>query len=252
MDKKEDKIQTSMRIKSMARSVKWTGKKIDYVEEDGVYKATIGKQAWYIPSKDRMQCIWALDFIKSHERYLHILKEGDTVIEVGAASGEYTIPVAKIIGEKGQIHAFEVEPAGFLCLEKNLALHNISNVKPVNKAVSDESNKTLDLSFEKGTLSGSTFHDDLTEKLSVKTITIDDYVSSMGIEKVDVLKATVNGHEPAVMKGAKNILKNTRFVTFQSAKYQEVISILSKEGFSVRKIADSFTQEVKIVLMEKS
>ena len=141
MNSDREKMPLTIKIRAILQALKWKGKKITFVEEDGVYKATIGKRVWYIPSKDRKQCTWALDFMDSHERFLDILQEGDIVIEAGAASGEYTIPAAKKVGDKGQIHAFEIEPASYLCLEKNLSAYNISNVKPVKKAISDELNK---------------------------------------------------------------------------------------------------------------
>ncbi len=244
-------LQPFAKLTSMIRSLKLRIQKIDFLEEDGVYRATMGKNVWYVPSDDKFQCVWALNFINTHERHLDVLQEGDVIIEVGAATGEYTIPAAQKIGENGQIYAFEVEPASYLCLEKNLAYYNIVNVKPVKKAISDESNKSLWLSFDKGSLSGGTFHDELPEKIHVKTISCDDYATSIGLEKVDVLKATVNGHEPEVMEGAKNLLRSVRIVIFQSAKHREVISILSKEGFSIKKSVDTAVEEVKIVLMEK-
>lgn len=252
MAPKREMLQPYVRLQSLFRSLKWRIQKIDFIEEDGVYKATVGEKVWYIPSNDRMQCVWALNFMNTHERYLDVLQKGDTIMEIGAATGEYTIPAAKKIGEKGQIHAFEVEPASYLCLEKNLALCNIVNVKPMKMAISDKSNKSLWLSFEKGGLSRGSFHNELSEKIHVKTISCDDYATSIGLEKVDVLKVTVNGHEPEVMKGAKNLLRSMRIVIFQSARHQEVISFLSKEGFSVKKSVDTAVNEVKIVLMERS
>lgn len=258
MNKKKGSIEFSRQIISIIWKLRVNRlrsrlKRIHFVEEDGVYKATMGKKAWYIPSNDRTQFLWALNFIGTHERYLDALQEGDTIIEVGAATGEYTIPAAKKIGENGQIHAFEVEPVNYLCLKKNLALNNIENVKPVNKAVSDRSNKSLRFLFTKGGLSGGSLQHDHPEKdkISVKTISCDDYVTSIGLEKVDVLKITVNGHEPEVVEGAKNLLKGMRIVTFQSARHQEVIHSLSKEGFSLKKSLDAATNGVKVVLMEK-
>lgn len=255
MDLKREMLKAFVRLQSLFRSLKWRLQKIDFIEEDGVYKTTMGGKSWYIPLNDRMQAVWGLNFMSSHERFLDALQEGDTVIEVGAATGEYTIPAAKKIGKSGQIHAFEVEPLSYLCLEKNLVLNNLVNVKPVNRGVSDKSNKSLWLSFtRKGRLSGASFHYRDPEKILVKTISLDDYATSIGLENVDVLKLTVNGHEPEVVKGAKNLLKGVRIVKFQSARHQEVLSFLSKEGFQVKKTVDAGDiggRAVRAVLMEK-
>jgi len=222
------------------------------VEEDGIYKVVKGKYSWFIPSNDERQAEWTLNFMSSHERYLDTLRLGDIVIEVGATTGEYIIPAAEKIGESGQIHAFEADPVVYLCLEKNLKLKNIINVKPVNKAVSDESNKSIQLSFRRERMAEASFHRDfLPEKIRVKTISLDDYVTSIGLEEVDVLKVTVNGHEPEVLKGAKNLLRGVRNVIFQSGRHQEVISFLKKEGFSIKKSFDVGARSEKAILMEK-
>jgi|GEM_PF-3885049 len=251
MKKNTDEIPFNQKISNKILGLRNIFKKVKFTEEEGVFKGTMGDKVWYIPSKDRGQFIWALDFMSTHERHLDELREGDNVIEVGAASGEYTIPAAMKIGNKGRLHAFEVEPATYLCLEKNLAYHNITNVTPVKMAISDESNKSLWLSFDKGSLSGGTFHGEFSDSIHVKTISCDDYVSSNDIDIVDVLKITVNGHEPEVVMGAKNLLKNVRIVTFQTARYQETIKLLSEQGFSVKKSANAALNGVKIILMEK-
>ena len=104
----------------------------------------------------------------------------------------------------------------------------------MKKAVSDKSNKSSWLSFEKGRLAEASLYYELPDKILVKTISCDDYTSSAGLDTVDVLIVTVNGHEPEVVKGASKLLKNIRLVTFQSARHQEVISYLSKKGFVLK------------------
>jgi len=92
------------------------------------------------------------------------------------------------------------------------------NVKPVKKAVSGKSGKTLWLSFTKGDLLGASFHYEQLDKIQVKTISCDDYAISISLEKVYVLEFTVNRHKPKLVRvrGAKNPLRGIRVVTFQS------------------------------------
>jgi len=56
-----------------------------------------------------------------------IVQEGDTVIDVDAHIGQFTIPFARMVGPKGQVHAFEAQPAMFQLLNGNLALNALHN-----------------------------------------------------------------------------------------------------------------------------
>src|SRR5262245_36198270 len=49
-----------------------------------------------------------------------VLKEGDVFIDVGANIGWFTVHAAKLVGEKGQVIAFEPEPSNLAMLERNV------------------------------------------------------------------------------------------------------------------------------------
>ena len=71
--------------------------------------------------------------------------------------------------------------------------------------------------------------------------------------KVDVLKITVNGHEPEVVAGATKTLEDVRCVVFQSARHKELITILEERSFKVRRVTeDSWADNVRIVLLERN
>ena len=63
------------------------------------------------------------------------LREGDTVIDVGANIGDLTLPLARIVGERGRVYAIESHPEVFNVLCANLALNGIRNTKPINAFV---------------------------------------------------------------------------------------------------------------------
>ena len=48
----------------------------------------------------------------AHERWLGALglREGETVIQVGAGSGYYTAILAHLVGRGGRVYAFEIDP----------------------------------------------------------------------------------------------------------------------------------------------
>jgi FkbM family methyltransferase len=63
------------------------------------------------------------------------LRDGGTVIDVGANIGDLTIPLAKIVGESGKVYAIESHPDNMHVLCANLALNSIRNTKPINAFV---------------------------------------------------------------------------------------------------------------------
>ena len=63
------------------------------------------------------------------------LRNGGTVIDVGANIGDLTIPLSKIVGESGKVYAIESHPDNMHVLCANLALNSIRNTKAINAFV---------------------------------------------------------------------------------------------------------------------
>jgi FkbM family methyltransferase len=63
------------------------------------------------------------------------LRDGGTVIDVGANIGDLTIPLSKIVGESGKVYAIESHPDNLHVLCANLALNSIRNTKAINAFV---------------------------------------------------------------------------------------------------------------------
>jgi FkbM family methyltransferase len=62
----------------------------------------------------------------------NFLREGDTAIDVGANIGALTVPMSRIVGEGGLVHAIEADRETFNVLCANLALNAIRNTRPLN------------------------------------------------------------------------------------------------------------------------
>jgi protein-L-isoaspartate(D-aspartate) O-methyltransferase len=61
----------------------------------------------------------------SHAMWLDALspQPGETVLQVGAGSGYYTAILAELVGQKGHVHAFEIDQAMARRAQDNLALY---------------------------------------------------------------------------------------------------------------------------------
>ena len=107
------------------------------------------------------------------------------------------------------VHAFEPAPENFQILKKNIELNQLTNVVPVNKAVSDSST-TMPFFIEKqndvqGSLYSTLRSNEFT--IPVECVTIDEYMAG---QPVDVIKMDIEGGEPAALKGMEKTLANSK------------------------------------------
>ena len=74
------------------------------------------------------------------------IKKGDTVIDIGAGIGEFSVLASKLVGEHGKVISIEPSPEDFETLLVNLKTNKCHNVIPLNLAISDKPEK-LNLEF---------------------------------------------------------------------------------------------------------
>jgi FkbM family methyltransferase len=151
-------------------------------------------------------------------------KEGDIVVDVGAHIGRYTIIASKRVGESGKVIAIEAHPGNFEMLNRNVKLNKLTNVTALNYAVySKESKLRL---YVPGEESGFTIYNTVTtnraktdEKfIEVNANTLDNLLLQQqqqhipGINHADInwIKIDVEGAEFEVLKGATDILSNSK------------------------------------------
>jgi FkbM family methyltransferase len=142
------------------------------------------------------------------EFFARIVTDGDVVLDVGANYGLYAILAARRVG-RGAVHAFEPNPAVFELLEANVSpaaegrsvlLHPI--------AVGDREGTARFLCTADSAYSSlvDTGRSAVTATVEVSQTTIDAFVSSHGLARVDLLKIDVEGFEPEVIAGARRLL----------------------------------------------
>src|ERR671921_174036 len=137
-------------------------------------------------------------------------KQGDIVVDIGAAFGFYTIISSKRVGTNGKVVAIEAQQDSFEMLNRNIKLNRLANVIPLNYAVySKETKVKLYLpSGESGFTKYNTIMSDwvnIKDKfVEVNANTLDYLLQSKGIreEEVNWIKIDVEGAEFEVLKGA--------------------------------------------------
>jgi FkbM family methyltransferase len=128
---------------------------------------------------------------------------GDTVVDIGAYVGMYTIKAAGFVGSGGLVVAVEPLPDNLAYLEKNVS--PVPNIKVARMALSDYTGVgKLYHSPSTAAHSMAYVRDNYTE---VSVTTLDKMVANMGITKVDYIKMDAEGSDMAVLRGAKNTLQ---------------------------------------------
>jgi len=139
--------------------------------------------------------------------FLHFLRKGDTVLDIGANVGYYTLIAAKRAGEAGRVYAFEPDPESFEILERNLRINGLSNVTAEQKAVSSQKGTlTLYLASRNKADHRIYRHEDSKSAVQVEAVPLDDYFRGHD-RRVDVVKIDTQGAEALILKGMEGLLR---------------------------------------------
>lgn len=111
------------------------------------------------------------------------------------------------------------------------------NVKLVNAAVSENAGEVSLHRIETAMAGGSvdnayleTFRDRITSTITVPCHTLDTYMAN-DPSHVRAIVVTVNNHELAVLRGAKQLLQRTDYVIYQSIHHRDIKAFLKDSGF---------------------
>ena len=146
--------------------------------------------------------------------FKRIVGPGDICLDIGANIGWYTTLFQKLVGENGQVHAFEPVPPAFENLQRNAQLNSPPhNIKLNNFALGNEE-KPVVLHVFSGLPSGhasiSAFdHSDFQVFPSLMR-PLDSYISENALGDVSFVKIDVEGAELMVLKGASKLFEQDR------------------------------------------
>lgn len=146
---------------------------------------------------------------------LENVKDDSIIVDIGACYGEYALVMANK-AKRGLVIAIEPNPYHFAMLKKGVEANNLTNIILINKAVSDIENKKQTLFIGRKHLEGSSLFEDKVKdedtfygNIQVDVTTLDEILSSMNIDKIDILKMDAEGAELKILKGAERTLKNS-------------------------------------------
>ena len=139
-----------------------------------------------------------------------LIKEGDTVVDLGANIGYYTLILAQLVGKSGHVYAFEPDPLNFEILSKNVKENKHDNVTLVQKAISDKNGK-VKLYVSKRNLASHRIFDaeDKRKSIEVDVTTLDEYFQKSK-KPIKFIKMDVEGAEGATILGASKIIEDSK------------------------------------------
>ena len=177
---------------------------------------------------------------------------GDLFLDVGANTGIYSL-LSKAVSPLREVHAFEPFKSVFGILKNNIALNKFAaDIIVVNAAASSETG-TADLFIptqEHGLVEMSAslspdFKSEHSERVSVRSIKLDDYCRQLGLGRVAVMKIDVEGVEDRVFKGAREMIARDRPIIFceifpDAGTWPAISAILESAGYVVASIRPDF------------
>lgn len=157
------------------------------------------------------------------------IKEGNTVIDIGAGIEEFSLRASELVGPKGKVVAIEPSPDDFVTLKKNLEANNCKNVIPVNKAVSDRKG-VVELNFK-----GKEFKCDSESLIGI----LKDY--NINQNQIDFIKMDIEGGEKFVIPSSIELIKNVKFLAMEihEGYYISLVPFLKQFGFQFERISKS-------------
>ena len=170
---------------------------------------------------------WLMDHgsassIEANHTFLSLRdNEQPVIFDIGANIGTYATWVAKCF-PKGSIYCFEPQRLVFQMLCGNIAINNFDNVFTYNIAIGeadymmliDEPDYYQKEDFGIFSLVEDKIQSKSGRSYAVQVMSIDSFVATFKVPKVDFLKIDVEGMDLAVLKGAQQTLSLFKPVIF--------------------------------------
>jgi FkbM family methyltransferase len=168
------------------------------------------------------------------EVFRQMIREGDTVVDAGAHVGCHTVTLAKLVGPRGAVYAFEPQRPVFYALCGSLALNEAWNVHAFQCALGTARGMTkmplLDYS-ERNNFGGISVGTD--DGADVPVMALDDF----DLPQLRFLKIDVEGHETEMLAGAGQTIRRCRPIIYVENDRREnsdqLIATLADLGYDM-------------------
>jgi FkbM family methyltransferase len=143
-----------------------------------------------------------------------ILGTGQTFLDIGAYHGIYSVVAGERVGRGGRVIAFEPSPRERHRLGLHLRWNRIRWAKIEPYAVGSQASLASFFQVVAGDPTRNGLKppatDDSVAKITVNTVSLDQYMKETGLSRVDVMKLDVEGGEMEALRGAEKLFHTFR------------------------------------------
>jgi FkbM family methyltransferase len=200
---------------------------------------------------------FSIYLLGAFERSTHIalqklVKSGDIVFDIGANIGAHTLGLAQSVGSAGKVYAFEPTDFAFEKLKRNLALNPELEVRTHTHQIllADAPTASREPEIYASWHLGADYsvhpkhRGRLATTLHATVDTLDGFVERESIDRLNLIKMDVDGHEYSVLKGAVETLCEFRPVLVmemspyvheeQGHGFDALVGLLRDVGYSLQ------------------
>lgn len=131
--------------------------------------------------------------------FTNVLQPGDTVVDIGAHIGYFSVLGGRIVGETGKVFAFEPEPGNYRRLRDHLAQNGLRHVQSFNVALGS-SPGTAEMYFNSDNDGGHAFWDVAEHQLCERTREEGKRLTAEVVVLDHVLAGLLPGQGPRLIK----------------------------------------------------
>ena len=166
-----------------------------------------------------------------------LIKPGDTVWDIGANSGSFTVEMCKITGSAGRVYAFEPIPHNFDILKAVIAKGRLNNSFPMQVALGDR-NGPVAFTMPAAPGFGAYFLARTAGSGDVASLTVEmttaDCVLASGIAHAPgFIKCDVEGTAGAVISGAVELIRQHHPIWLVECWYEQEIQLMRSLGYDI-------------------
>jgi len=205
-----------------------------------------GGETILVRTRSKADVVLAGNFLKNERETLDFLLENlrdrDTVWDIGANIGLFSLFCAKRIGAEGRVYAFEPEPATFCALEKNLADNHAGNVTPYRVALGAETGEAM--LFTSADIRNQGVHslvkrEDFSVLARGRTVRVqrgDFLLREPGVRQPAAIKIDVEGAEFSVLRGLGGVLSSAELRALCIEVHPRLLEEGDKAGDKLREL----------------
>jgi FkbM family methyltransferase len=203
-----------------------------------------------LETQDNLCCMMGMDEWEHHVQNVlkQILRPKDRVLALGAHVGYHVLLMSQLVGEKGKVFAFEVNPSTLKLLKKNISINNLANVSIYPKAAFSKNTVVSFNPIPEGNVGASHIKREkifqrfeyAKNYIEVEAVAID---SLPEIDAIDLLQMDIEGAEQDAVLGAQKLIDRSpnltvvqEYTPFWLPNTDEYLNFWRSRGYGIARI----------------